>query len=419
MPEQKLGPMDARMNYSILTFGCRVNQADSMDIERELRHRGGRAVASSQADLVVVNSCSVTATADQGTRQAIRRVARENPSARIVVTGCYATRCPDELAVLPGVATIVPNDRKDWLVSDVMTTAERYAGADGPCGAPFLLDRTALTIRVQTGCEERCSYCIIPTTRGTSRSKPIAQIVDELTRAEASGFLDVTLTGVHIGAYGRDLDPPVTLAALLSTVVERTRHLLIRLGSLEPMDAPASLVTLASTSRLAPAFHLPLQHASDTVLARMRRPYTLASYRRTVDRIRDHLPHAAIGSDIIVGFPGESHAEFDALCRYLESSPLTTLHVFPYSDRPGTEASRMAGKIDGPVTRERGRIVREIGQTLAARFKRSQLGRVRPALTIEDGCSVVTDNGLRLRLASPRTRNERVSVRIGENDTAE
>ena len=196
------------MKYSILTFGCRVNQADSMDIERELRQRGGRPVSSAHADLIVVNSCSVTATADQGTRQAIRRVARENPDARIVVTGCYATRCPDELAALPSVVAVVPNDRKEWLASEAMTTAERFAGADGPCGAPFLLDRTALTIRVQTGCEERCSYCIIPTTRGASRSKPVAGVVEELSRAESSGFLEVTLTGVHLGAYGRDLDPP-------------------------------------------------------------------------------------------------------------------------------------------------------------------------------------------------------------------
>jgi threonylcarbamoyladenosine tRNA methylthiotransferase MtaB len=407
------------MNYSILTFGCRVNQADAMDIERELRRGGGRAVATSCADLIVVNSCSVTATADQGTRQAIRRAARDNPAARIIVTGCYATRCPDELAVLPGVVAVVPNDRKDRLASEAMTSADRYAGADGPCGAPFLLDRTALTIRVQTGCEEHCSYCIIPATRGVSRSRPVAQVADELIRAEDSGFLEVTLTGVHIGAYGRDLEPPVTLENLLVAAVRGTRNLLIRLGSLEPMDVPASLVELASTGRVAPAFHLPLQHASDSVLGRMRRPYTLDDFRRTVDRVRDRLPHAAIGSDVIVGFPGESDIDFDTLCKYLESSPLTTLHVFPYSDRPGTWASRLPEKIAGPAVRERGRVVREIGQALSARFRRDQVGSVRPALTIEDGSSIVTDNGLKLRLHTPCARNERVLVRVEVHDTAQ
>jgi threonylcarbamoyladenosine tRNA methylthiotransferase MtaB len=298
-----------------------------------------------------------------------------------------------------------------------MTTAERYGGADGPCGAPFLLDRTALIIRVQTGCDEQCSYCIIPSTRGRARSKSIASVVEELTRAESSGFLEVTLTGVHIGAYGRDLDPPSSLADLLEAAILNTRHLVIRLGSLEPMDAPEPLIEFASTGRLAPAFHLPLQHASDGVLARMRRPYVLGDYRRTVDRIRERIPHASIGSDIIVGFPGESDDEFCALCRYLESSPLTALHVFPYSDRPGTEASRLAEKIAGPVVRERGRIVRDIGHTLATRFSDSQIGSMRPALTIEDGRVAVTDNGLRLRIPEGHPRNVRLLVEVARDGT--
>lgn len=406
------------MNYSILTFGCRVNQADSMDIERELRQRGGCAVTTSCADVIVINSCSVTATADQGTRQAIRRASRDNPAARIVVTGCYATRCPDEIAALPGVVAVVHNDRKEQLASEVMTTADRYSGADGPCGAPYLLDRTALTIRVQTGCEEHCTYCVIPSTRGRSRSKSIANVVDELRRAESSGFLEVTLTGVHIGAYGRDLDPPRSLSDLLEAAILKTRRLLIRLGSLEPMDVPATLIELASTGRVAPALHLPLQHASDAVLTRMRRPYVLDAYRRTVDSVRERLPHATISSDIIVGFPGESDDEFQALCGYLESSPLTALHVFPYSDRPGTEATQMAGKVAGPVVRDRGRVIRDISQALATRFKRSQVGSVRQALTIGDGSTVVTDNGLRLRLDAPRDRNERVLVKIADHDIA-
>ena len=389
-----------------------------MDIERELRAHGGSPASAECADVIVVNSCSVTATADQGTRQAIRRAARHNSSARIFVTGCYATRCPDELAALPGVVSVVPNASKDRLAAAAMTTAERYAGAEGPCGAPFLLDRTALTIRVQTGCEERCSYCIIPTTRGASRSKPIEHVVGELIRAEESGFHEVTLTGVHIGAYGHDLEPPASLSDLLAQAIYRTNRLLLRLGSLEPMDVPASLVDLAAGGRIAPAFHLPLQHASDAVLARMRRPYTIDAFARIVDRLRHRLPDAAIGSDVIVGFPGESEDEFAELCAYLESSPLTTLHVFPYSDRPGTEATRMAGKVAPALVRERGRVVREIGQGLATRFRRSLVGSVRTGLTIEDGGTVVTDNGLRLRLDLRRTRNERVLVRIEDDSCA-
>ncbi len=442
------------MNYSILTFGCRVNQADSMAIERDLRARGGVAVQSADADVIVVNSCSVTATADQGTRQAIRRAARDNPRARIVVTGCYATRCPDEVAALPGVVAVVPNAQKDALGTvpnvvpflgtvpntaphsgtvpntaphpgtvpnqvcmlgtvPVLTTADRFAGADGPCGSvDFLLDRTAFTLRVQTGCEEQCSYCIIPTTRGRSVSKPIDEIVRELKRAEQCGFLEVTLTGVHLGAYGEDLTPRATLGTLLEAAIGGTDNVLLRLGSLEPMDVPETLADLTDSGRLAPAFHLPLQHASDAVLARMRRPYTLDDYRRIVDPLRDRLPHAAIGSDVIVGFPGETDDDFDRLCRYLESSPLTSLHVFPYSDRPGTEASAFLGKVPGPVVKERGRFVRDIGHGLAARFRARQAGTRRPALTIEDGSVAITDNGLRVPIGRGHQRNERILVAV-------
>ena len=404
------------VKYSIITFGCRVNQADSMGIERELRAAGGVESMSAAADLVIVNSCSVTATADQGTRQAVRRVARENPLARIVVTGCYATRCAGEVAALPNVVSVVPNARKDGLVRDILTTAERFGGGDGACGAPsdFLLDRTALTVRVQTGCNEHCSYCIIPATRGAATSKTPAAVIDELRTAEACGFLEITLTGVHLGSYGRDLRPASSLTELLDAVTGGTCEVLLRLGSLEPMDVPPTLTSLCASSRLAPAFHLPLQHASDAVLARMRRPYSLDDYRRTVDPLKSAMPDAALGSDIIVGFPGETSGDFDRLCSYLESSPLTSLHVFPYSDRPGTDASRMTEKIAPNVIRERGRVVRDIGRQLADRFRASQVGAVRPALTIGDGSTVVTDNGIKLRLPGPRRRNQRLRVRVGD-----
>ena len=403
------------MKYSILTFGCRVNQADSMAIERDLRARGGVAAQSTDADVIVVNSCSVTATADQGTRQAIRRAARDNPRARIVVTGCYATRCPDEVAALPGVVAVVPNAEKEALgtVPRTFTRGTVPIVPDAAMDEPgFFLDRTAFTLRVQTGCEEQCSYCIIPTTRGRSVSKPIDETVRELQRAEQCGFLEVTLTGVHLGAYGQDLTPRATLAALLEAAIGGTNNVMLRLGSLEPMDVPETLADLTDTGRLAPAFHLPLQHASDAVLARMRRPYGLDDYRRIVDRLRDRLPHAALGSDIIVGFPGETDEDFDRLCRYLESSPLTSLHVFPYSDRPGTEASAFPGKVPGPVVKARGRMVRDIGHRLAARFRVEQAGMRRPALTIEDGSVAITDNGLRVPIGPGHRRNERILVAV-------
>jgi threonylcarbamoyladenosine tRNA methylthiotransferase MtaB len=287
---------------------------------------------------------------------------------------------------------------------------------NGPCGAPIepgIAGRTAYTLRVQTGCEERCSYCIIPSTRGSSRSVPIDAVLREVRRVAAAGFKEVALTGVHLGSYGRDLTPASSLAALLHALDTVEADVRFRISSLEPMDCTREVVDLvARGGRFLPHFHLPLQHASDRLLARMRRPYTLDDYRRLVDDIRARLPHAAIGCDIIVGFPGETDEDFAANAAYLPSSPLTHLHVFPYSDRPGTEASKMRGKVPGAVVRERGRQLREIGTALAKRFRESQAGTVRPALTLEDGTLAVTDNYLKIRIPPGRGRNERIDVTV-------
>src|SRR5437868_12934120 len=261
------------MKYSIVTFGCRVNQADSLRLEEDLRARFATESASTEADLVIVNTCSVTATADQGARQTIRRIARENPRAQIIATGCYATRCPDDLASLPGVARVVPNDDKLKFVGRVFGPGGLRAGAvrttanrdgDGPCGAPIepgVAGRTAFTLRVQTGCEERCAYCIIPSTRGRSRSTPPSEIVRRVNDAVAAGYREVALTGVHLGSYGRDLPTPSTLTDLLRTLDQQTGDVLFRISSLEPMDCtPAIVDVIARSARFAPHVHLPLQH---------------------------------------------------------------------------------------------------------------------------------------------------------------
>ena len=408
------------MKYAVITFGCRVNQADSLGFEEELRAAGATAAPAESADLVVVNTCSVTATADQGARQTIRRVARDNPSARIVVTGCYATRRSDEIMAHPNVVRVVPNDDKPRLLTIVreMTTAERFGQGDGACGAsiePGVAGRTAFTLRVQTGCAEPCSYCIIPATRGMPRSVPIADVLREISRATAAGFKEITITGVHLGSYGRDLDRRASLSELLSRAKALADHhdLLFRISSLEPMDCSREIVDLiAASDRFAPHFHLPLQHASNRILFAMRRPYTIEFYASLVDDIRSKVPTASIGSDIIVGFPGETGDDFDRLASYLERSPLTHIHVFPYSDRPGTEASTMSGKVPGAIVRERGRRVREIGERLTTRFRDSQIGTAHRALTLEDGSLVVTGNYLKLRVPPAYPRNQWVRVRV-------
>jgi threonylcarbamoyladenosine tRNA methylthiotransferase MtaB len=406
------------VRYAIVTFGCRVNQADSLRIEEDLRGRGGLEAPAADADIVVVNTCSVTATADQGARQTIRRIARDNPSARIIVTGCYATREPDALARLPNVARIVTNTEKDRLVATLWeTTADRFSDGDGPCGAPIVpggAGRTAFTLRVQTGCEEHCSYCIIPSTRGAGRSMPLQAILREVVRLAAAGFKEVALTGVHLGSYGRDLSPRISLFDLLCALDALSCDVVFRISSLEPMDCTPEVVALVAGSggRFAPHFHLPLQHASDRILALMRRPYTLDFYRRLADGIVDRLPHAAIGTDMIVGFPGETDEDFALNLSYLPASPLSHLHVFPYSDRPGTEASSLPSRVPPLVIRDRAARLREVGASLARRFRDSQAGTVRPGLTLEDGTLVVTDNYLKVRVPAGRARNERVTVRI-------
>jgi len=413
------------VKYCLITFGCRVNQADSLRVEEELLARGAEAAPPEVADLVIVNSCSVTATADQGVRQTVRRVVRVNPAARVVVTGCYATRRPAEVGSLPNVLRVVPNDEKASLVEALagdlgLTTAARYGGGEGACGAPLepgVAGRTAYTLRVQTGCEEVCAYCVIPATRGRSRSVPVPTVMAEVARAVDAGYREVALTGVHLGSYGRDLTPATSLAGLLRALAGSSGNVQFRVSSLEPMDCTPEVVDLvAGSGRFAPHLHVPLQHTSDRLLRSMRRPYALDQFRGLVDSIRERLPHAAIGSDLIVGFPGETDEDFEANAAYLPGSPLTHLHVFPYSDRPGTAASTMPGRPPGAVVRTRAQRLREIGARLATRFRQAQVGSVRPGLTLEDGTLVVTDNYLKVRIPPGLARNARVRVCIDEAD---
>lgn len=412
------------MKYSVITFGCRVNQADSLGFEEELLASGAEPVPAECADLVVVNTCSVTATADQGARQTIRRIARDNPSARIVVTGCYATRSPDEVGALPGVVQVVANGNKGQTIPLLKTgAAAALFSADGPCGAlirPGTAGRTAYTLRVQTGCDEPCAYCIIPSTRGASRSTPPAAIRREIDRVAAAGFKEIALTGVHLGSYGRDLSPPSSLLALLQACGAGAARadILFRISSLEPMDCTEEIVALvAESQRFAPHFHLPLQHASNRILAAMRRPYSIEYYQALVDGIRSRMPLASIGSDIIVGFPGETEDDFAQLASYLERSPLSHVHVFPYSDRPGTAAASMSGKVHGATVRARTAAIRDIGARLTRRFRESQVGTIHRALTIEDGSLVVTGNYQKLRIPAGRPRNEWVRVRVESPDS--
>lgn len=450
------------LTYAIVNFGCRVNHADALAMEADLIARGGRPVAAERADVILVNSCSVTASADQGTRQSIRRLHRDNPSARILVTGCYATRAADEVGALPGVTHVIPNDHKDTLPGAAVDGAgssmvddwpggilgaplgERGADGDGACGVaiePGLAGRTAWTLRVQTGCEEACSFCIIPRTRGASRSRPIDDVRRDVDDAVARGFKEIAIAGVHLGSWGRDLPATwpasrgarpareadagatpgyairqgdgVTLVDLLRALESHGAPVRYRVSSLEPMDCTDDVIdTLAASSCFAPHLHLPLQHASNRLLQAMRRPYTLEAFDRVVTRAAAVIPGIAIGTDVIVGFPGERDEEADALASYLADAPLSHVHVFPYSDRPGTEASRMGDRVHGSIVRERGLRLRAVSQALRDRFATSQVGTRHRALTLEDGSIAVTGNYQKVSVPAVHPRNVWVDVEI-------
>ena len=270
---------------------------------------------------------------------------------------------------------------------------------------------------MQAGCEERYTYCIIPQTRGRGRSRPIAEVLAQVEQAKRAGFKELVLCGVHLGSYGCDLRSAVHLIDLLRSLDRQDGECLFRISSLEPMDCVPEIVDLVERSgRFAPPFHLPLQHASDVLLRGMGRPYTLATYRRIVDSIRTRMPHASIGSDVMAGFPGETDADHAINMRDLAEAGLTALHVFPYSDRPGTVSSRMSQKVAGGVTRERARALRMVSADLARRFRESLVGTVRRMLTVDTGTVAVTDNYLKVRIPAGHERNQWIAVRIDAVD---
>jgi threonylcarbamoyladenosine tRNA methylthiotransferase MtaB len=275
------------------------------------------------------------------------------------------------------------------------------------------MGRTACPVRVQTGCGEHCAFCVIPSTRGPSRSGPIPGVLGDVNRLVKAGYRELWLVGVHLGSYGRDLLPPASLADLMRALDGTRGDATFRISSLEPMDCSPEIVALmAQSGRFAPHFHLPLQHGSDRVLSAMRRPYSAGFYRDLVGDIRARLPHASIGTDVIVGFPGESEADAEASEALLARLPLSYLHVFPYSDRPGTAAAAMAPKVASPQMKTRAGRMRDLGMRLSARFASSQVGTIRPGLTLHDGTTVLTDNFLKVAIPPGLPRNTRVSVRI-------
>ena len=343
--------------YFVQNFGCRATQADGAALESQLAAKGLEAADDrTAADLVVLNTCTVTQAADDDVRQTIRRVHRENPLARILVTGCYAQRAPQELAAMPGVEWVVGNSHKTQ-IANLVTLAPSSEGTpyhgnihvgDIFAQQDFLSapvedasgDRTRPNLKIQDGCNNRCSFCIIPFVRGRSRSLPADQVVAQV-RGLAARYREVVLSGINLGRWGREPGSTMRLAGLVRRLLAETDVERLRLSSVEPMDFSDDLLGLMTESpRIAKHVHAPLQSGCDTVLRRMHRKYRPRHYADRVTKARAWMPDAAIGADVMVGFPGETEAEFEDSRAFIDSLPFTYLHVFTYSERPGTPAER-------------------------------------------------------------------------------
>jgi len=491
-------PVDTLNNvaeYHVENFGCRASRADGEAIAANLRH-GGLAPAdhAATANIVIVNTCSVTAEADRQARAYLRRVRRQNPHVRIIVTGCYAQRAPHELAALPEVDAVVGNSHKAKVAelalqlaaqtdntSVIPTEARRPRAAEEPAflplasiiptilhddtfahtelaTLPFAPDarQTRPNLKVQDGCGNRCSFCIIPTTRGRSRSVPLSTCLDDIHRFIDNDGKELVLSGINLGRWGRDLQPAQRFEDLVAAILTQTALPRLRLSSIEPMDWSADLLALyrefatdkhearvpyfpdagtgfpnaelrPATCDLSPRLcrhtHLPLQSGSDTILRRMHRRYRPWHYAEKLASIRALLPDAAIGADVMIGFPGETDALFQESLDFIAEQPFTYLHLFPFSARPGTPAWELhrQNPLPARAVHDRMAALRELIAEKSRAFRTRFIGRTLSAVTIGDDANdlssapateAVTDNFLKLTLDSPLPANRLVPARI-------
>ncbi len=418
----------------IATLGCKVNAYDAATIADRLRAKGCEIVAAgAPADVVIVNSCTVTDAADAESRRLARRARREHPAARVVLTGCYAQTRPTEAAGEPAVDHVIGLNRLDALVAAVTAPLPAVARVVvgnarrertvSTFGARTFAGQTRAFLKVQEGCDLFCTFCIIPMARGASRSLPPRDVLAEVAALAREGFEEVVLTGVHLGGYGRDLVPPVDLAWLVAALAEQGLVPRLRLSSIDPHEVTEPLVRLLGRApALCPHLHVPVQSGDDTVLRRMRRRYDAALARERLAMMRELVPDAALGTDLIAGFPGEDEAAFERTLAFVEESPLTYLHVFPYSVRSGTTAAKLEGRNPPAAIAARARRLRGAGERKRVAFARRFDGAQAEVLveTTRDPASGAlrgyTRNYLRARLVGPdawRGRRLRARLAVG------
>jgi threonylcarbamoyladenosine tRNA methylthiotransferase MtaB len=399
--------MSGDRTVAFATLGCRLNQVESQELRALVEQAGYRAAAPGEsAHVYVVNTCTVTSRADFSDRQAIRRITRANPDALVVVTGCLAQTDPDALARMPGVDLVLGNQEKYRLpeLLDSLARRKRPAILVSPVAeareipsVPLrsISGRSRAFVKVQDGCQHRCAFCIVPAARGRSRSQEPKVVLEQVQALVEAGYGEVTLTGVDIGHYGWDLYPRASLAALVSRIALVKGLRWLRLSSVLPAYfTPALVEAVTSLPAVVPHQHLPLQSGSDRVLRLMRRPYNVRIYRALAERLAAAIPDLGLGADIIVGHPGESDSDFEATVALVRELPLSYLHVFAYSDRKGTEAATMGGRVTASVIRDRSRRLRALGVEKSLAFRQRLVGRVVEALVLGDKATGGHQTGL-------------------------
>ncbi len=413
------------MKVYLHSIGCRLNQSEIETLARQLLAGGHEIVADpEQADKVVINTCAVTAQAARDGRTLTRRIHRGNQDAEILLTGCYAAIAPDELANVEGVGQIVSNQQKDQLaqILDPQIRLDLPLFDQEPVMRDFLagngrIGNTRAFIKAQDGCDNKCTFCVTTIARGAGQSRHLGDVVAEIQALTAAGYQEAVLTGVHLGSYGRDLHNNTNLRHLVAAVLEHTDIPRLRLSSLEPWEIPDGFFELWQNSRLLPHLHMPLQSGSDKILRRMARRASQDSFRQLADAARAHIPDLNLTTDVIVGFPGETEADFQTSFDFVREIGFTRLHVFAYSARPGTAAAQMPDHLPNAIKKERSRRMIALGQELSLAFHQQFEDQTRPVLwetavgANGDGLrwAGYTDNYIRVQAAGPDDLFNRVT----------
>ena len=413
------------MRIAFTTLGCKINQFETDALQQDLLSRGNTVVPfDAEADVYVINTCSVTAKSDTQSRQLIRSAVRRGKSANVVVTGCYAAMRPEEIKKIPGVGMVIGN-REKTLISDHIMSKTVTGERDNPPISKGVLNslhtRTRGFLKIQDGCNNRCSYCLVPLARGGSRSATPGEVLHEFKCLVDRGCPEVVLTGIHIGTYGSDLEQGLSLTNMLQMLVPSRGRTRIRLSSIEPNEITQEMIDYLGQG-LCRHLHIPLQSGDDAILASMKRKYTSRFYEDLLENIAKQVPGVALGADIIVGYPGEGEKEFQKTLQMVERSPLTHLHVFSYSSRSGTPAAEMKDQVPEQIKKERSATLRGLGMKKNLLFRKMHQGSDLDVI-IEDKIdrdtgllTGLTDNYIRVMINGAKKEDigEKISVKINE-----